>query len=80
MKRKVKKLHAARAKYLSVVSDLEAEIIDKVAFEFSIEYQPSDGFIILHLEDLKNASLESCLEVIYEKGVLTYGDYLRLTI
>ena len=45
-----------------------------------VEYQPSDGWAIVHLETADVAPLRECIEIIQEKGVLSYDDFDSLTI
>ena len=47
MDRILKKLKKAQSKYEGVISSIEQEIADKVEFDFSIFWQPSDGFVII---------------------------------
>lgn len=58
---------------------LEQEISDKVQFDFSIDYNPSDGWIMIAF-DSHSASLEPLLTIIKEKGVLTDDDYFTYSI
>ena len=79
VKRLINKLNNAQGKYEGVIGDVEAEIVDKVEFDFSISWQPSDGFVMIAF-DSYNAGLSEVLKVIKEKGKLTEDDYKRHTI
>lgn len=76
----LRKLDKAHAKYEGVIGDLEGKISALVEFDFSIFYQPSDGFVMLHNEDAHNAPLGVCLNIIERKGKLSYEDYMGLRI
>ena len=82
MKRLMNKLLNAQFKYDGVIGSVEAEIADKVEFDFNILYQESDGWVMLAEinGDSKNAGLDHLLEVIKQKGVLTEDDYLKHSI
>ena len=62
------------------IDKLESELKNFIDFEFYVAYQPSDGFVILHEEESHNAPLYKCIDIIKEKGMLTYKDYLREAI
>lgn len=74
------KLERSYNSYMSAIGAMESELVNHCEFEddFSILYQPGDGFVIEH--DSNNASLDDCLEIIKEKGYLSIEDYLDLTI
>ncbi len=74
VKRIMKKLKNAESRYSSVVGSVEAEIADKVDFDFNILYQESDGFVMLAF-DARNAPIDNLLKIIKEKGKLTKDDY-----
>lgn len=80
VKNEVEKLEAARSKYNGVIGTLEAKIRYRVEFDFSIDYQPSDGFVLLHVEGANVAPLDLCLKVINEMKKLNETDFLKLTI
>lgn len=80
LKREVNKLTTAKARYDTAVVELESKISDAVEFEFGIIYQPSDGFVILHVEGSHNAPLECCLDIIKGDGVLSYEEYQGICI
>jgi hypothetical protein len=67
----------AHNKYKSEIENLKNKIQEFVDFEFDIFYQPSDGFILLHVENAHNARLDNCIMIIIEKGSLNYDDYLN---
>jgi hypothetical protein len=79
MNRQLKKLMNAQSKYDSVIGNVEAELSNKVGFEFSIFWQPSDGFVMLAF-DSKNAALAPILDIIKKKGFLNEDDYLKHSI
>jgi len=79
MNRQLKKLMNAQSKYDSVIGNVEAELSNKVGFEFSIFWQPSDGFVMLAF-DSKNAALTPILDIIKKKGFLNEDDYLKHSI
>ena len=64
----------AQNKYQSAIGSVEAEISDKVEFEFSIFWQPSDGFVMGDNE-MGNAPISECIKVINKKGCLTHEDF-----
>jgi hypothetical protein len=74
MNRLIKKLKTAQIKYEESIGFVEKEIADKVEFDFSIIWQPSDGFVMCD-DDMGNASINDCIKLINEKGFLTYEDY-----
>ena len=80
MKIKISKLINAKSKYDSELGDVESQLSKFIDFDFSVFYQPSDGFVILAVETCQNAPLSVCIEIINEKGRLTYSDYSGLTI
>lgn len=76
------RLNNAQSKYNGVVGSIEAEISDKVEFDFNILYQESDGWVMLaEIDgDSKNATLDHLLAIIKLKGVLTEVDYKKHSI
>ncbi len=74
MKRIINKLINAQSKYNSVIGAVEQEISDKVEFDFSIFWQPSDGFVIVD-DGMGNAPISKCLEIINKRGRLTKDDF-----
>ena len=79
MDRRLKKLQNAQSKYEGVIGSVEDEISDKVEFDFSIFWQPSDGFVMVAF-DRYNAPLWKVLKIIKTKGKLTEEDYMGETI
>lgn len=79
MNRLLKKLLIAQSKYEGVIGNVEYSISDKVEFDFSIFWQPSDGFVMLAF-DRYNAPLDKLLRIIQQKGRLTEEDYMSETI
>lgn len=78
VKQIMSRIHAAHSKYQGVIGESEAIISQHSDFDASIEYQPSDGFVLVD-ERANNAPLSSCIEVILNKGMLTHTDYLNET-
>lgn len=74
MKKELKAMEAAHDKYTSAISAFHDAIADKVDFEFFVFWQPGDGFVIADNE-MGNGQLDKCLEIIAQKGRLTYEDY-----
>ena len=74
MKKELKALEAAYHKYQTAIGVMEAKIADKVEFEFSIFWQPGDGFVIAD-DEMGNGMFDKCLEIIEQKGRLSYEDY-----
>ena len=79
MDRRLKELLNAQSKYEGVIGSVAEEISDKVEFDFSIFWQPSDGFVMLAF-DRYNAPLSRLLQIIKIKGKLTEEDYMDETI
>lgn len=79
MDRRLKKLLTAQIRYEGVIGSVEQEIADKVGFDFSIFWQPSDGFVMLAF-DRYNAPLWRILKIIKDKGFLNEEDYMDVTI
>lgn len=75
VKQTLKKLERARFSYLGVVSQVEHKLSDNIDFDFSIFWQESDGFVIVHTDSSDNAPLDDCIEIINDKGVLKYADF-----
>lgn len=73
MKKILNQLSKAQSNYKAAINKAEAEIEDKIDFDFYIMYQPSDGFVVV--SDDTNAPLADCLLIIKEKGRLSYEDY-----
>jgi len=73
----LKKLIKAKQKYDLEIDTLYKKIQPYVEFDFFIMYQPSDGFVIVHNENSHNAQLSRCVEIIEDKGKLSYDEYLE---
>ena len=74
-----KKLCEKHDQYQSAIGSMEYALVDFVEMnDFSIFYQPSDGFVLEY--EANNASLIACITIIKEKGFLSIDDYMRLTI
>lgn len=74
------KLKKTYSDYQSQCRKFQNELSDKIEFDFYVDYQPSDGFVIGHSEECHNAPVFSCLNIIEKKGVLTYDDYKDVLI
>ena len=72
-----KSLISAKNQYDGAISKIEGALSAKVKFPFAIFYQQSDGFVVLHTEEMHNAPLIECLLIIKKKGKLTYKDYIE---
>lgn len=78
MDRKLKKLITAHQKYEGVISQVQEEIKNKIEFDdFFIQYQPSDGFVLVY-GGWENRSLATCLSIIKDEGRLTLDEYLSI--
>ena len=75
-----KKLKESHDKYQFAIKEMTKELTPFIDFPFSVFYQSSDGFIVLHNEESYNAPLKYCLPFIREKGKLSYEDYIRICI
>ena len=73
-------LNKAESKYRNAVGEIEKQLIGKIKFEFSIQYQPSDGFCILDINHNFLAPIDDCLSIIKDKGILTYEDFKQWCI
>jgi hypothetical protein len=81
MEKEIKKLHKLYGDYLTQIGVIESKLSDKIDFEFSLDYMPGDGFLILDVEsDTKVAPLEDCLKIIKKKGILTSKDLATISI
>ena len=78
--RLLKKLDTQKAKLDSVLGEVELALKDYVAFDFSVFYQPSDGFVILNYDAASNAPLISCVQWIKEHGTLSGDDHEGLSL
>lgn len=86
-KRKLQKIETAHGALDRAIAEMHKKVlpyVDEELADFFIFYQHGDGYVIaVDLEDdtaPHNAPLDQCLEVIEEKGRLTVGDYLALSI
>lgn len=75
IKKALKEMEAAFLNYNNALNYLAALLVTKVDFEFTIQDQPADGFVIVD-RDTNNAPLDICLEIIRKKGKLSVEDYL----
>jgi hypothetical protein len=80
MKRLINKLAKAKGQYDAAIGELEASVKDKIGFDFSIDYQPSDGFVVLNYETSSLAPLDFCIDKINKKGFLSEDDHYGLCI
>lgn len=71
--KKLKKIHN---EFEAQSSFLEKILEEKIEFDFFIQHQPSDGFVIVHRDDDHNGLFYPCLKIIEEKGSLSIDDYL----
>ena len=77
MEKTYQNLVLAKYKYDAAIAKIENTLRNKVKFEFAVLFQQSDGFVILHTEETRNAPLSACLDIIKGKGELTYKDYIK---
>lgn len=66
--------------YLNEKGKLEAFFYEKVNFDFSIDYMPGDGFLLLHVGTASVCEVEKCFEIILKNGILTHDDVLSISI
>lgn len=74
----VKRLYDARSKYDDVIGAIESQLHNYIDFDFSITYQSSDGFVLVSGDS--SATLESCIDVILQSGLLTENVFKTLCI
>lgn len=75
------KVCRAKQKHDDAVGELERYLADKIEFDFAVDYQPSDGHMILDLENaMRIAPAAECLSVIYRKGSLSREEHEKLCI
>lgn len=79
MKKKLNKLNKTLAAYELAVGSMEAALQESVDFDLGIVYQPGDGFCV-NDNDANNAPLDTCIEIINNKGRLSREDYLSICI
>jgi hypothetical protein len=79
MKNHLKKLIEAQSKYESAIGNAESDFQDKIDFDYSFQWQPSDGWTIV---DGKSnvAPLDSALNIIKQKGKLSHEDFKGICI
>lgn len=70
----LKKLNIAQAKYEKAMGEAKNSIADKVDFNFSVQWQPSDGWTIVD-DNAYVATISHVLSVIKIKGRLSYDDF-----
>ena len=70
------KIHKAKNRYDAAITKIEEIIKPFANFEFTIFYQPSDGFVILPNDSDENMPVSFAIEAINRDGELTY-DYDR---
>jgi hypothetical protein len=76
LKRTMNKIHKAKNRYDGAITELEETIKPFANFDFTIFYQPSDGFVILPDDTDDNMPVSFAIEAINRDGKLTY-DYDR---
>lgn len=70
------KITKAKNRFDAAIEELEETIKPFANFEFTIFYQPSDGFVILPNDSDENMPVSFAIEAINRDGRLTY-DYDR---
>lgn len=60
--------------------ELEMMLRDKIEFDFSIQFQRSDGYLIQENDRSEVAGIASCLKTIQEEGSLTLDSFQQLVI
>jgi hypothetical protein len=80
MKSLVDKMNRAHSNYLSKLGAVESMLSDKIDFDFSIDYIPGDGFVVLDYDASNVASLSTCIEIIKKKGILTKDDHKQICV
>lgn len=78
--RLLKKLDKKYSEYTSAKGELENFFEGKVGFNYSIDYMPGDGFLLLHPDTASVCEVEKCFEIILKNGVLTSEDVLSISI
>ena len=69
-------LQVAQSKYNATVGKIEQRLKDKIDFDFSVQWQPSDGWTIVS-ESSDVAPFEYCMKVIESKGVLSEAEFKK---
>lgn len=81
MQRQFNALQKAQLKLEAAIEAMEDILREKIEFDFSVQFQPSDGFTILEIDNSRNtASLKSCMNIIRKKGKLSVEDFLEITV
>lgn len=67
------------------VWDKEVEAVTEklapyIQWEFNVVHQPSDGWMILHVETGQLARINDCLLIIRKEGVLSFNSYDKVCI
>lgn len=80
----IKTLNRAKLKYDIEIQKVHRELSGKVLFDFSIEYQPSDGYVIAadNADDNApyNIPIDEVVRVISEKGMFNLRDAAEVSI
>ena len=74
-----KYLNKTQNEYSERLKKVEEYLKNKVEFNFFLTYQESDSTFVL-TNDINNTPIHQCLEIIKEKGILSYKDYLSNSI
>ena len=69
------KLEKAHAKYEMERQSMAAMMMEYSDLDLGVEYQPSDGFVLEF--DSHNTPLDTCIDIIKEKGLLSEEDYFE---
>ena len=69
------KLEKAHAKYEMERQAMASMIMEYSDLDVGIEYQPSDGFVVEF--ESQNTPLDTCIDIIKEKGELSEEDYFE---
>lgn len=66
--------------YIGSKGEVEKFLSCYIHFDFSVDFMPGDGFLLLDYENSRVAPVEKCFEIILEKGVLEQSDMLEISI
>lgn len=80
MKSILDRLKDAQSTYQAHVHVAETLLEPKIQFGFSLQWQPSDGWTVVHEKNVHVVPIEYALDVIKKKGVLSMDDFLDGTI
>ena len=80
MEKQYKKLEKKHNELQKEIDVLRGMLEGKVDFEFDIAEPAGDGYCIIHNDEAEVAPMASCLKVIKKKGILTYNDFIDLSI